>query len=510
MPSATQVFKQIPIPYRHLLFLLIFLVAVFFRFWNLAVAPYYEWDEPVYTSIGANVARTGDIRVKTEIGAVEPVYLYHPPFHFLLLGGWFERFGMSIEIARILAAAMSTVTLAILFFFLIAYDRGRDGGALIALFLLGIDSWMVFSNRVGWIENTMMPIGIMGLWVYDSALKAETTQYWRFALAGALLSAVSIYKHVGLYFLLMVPICWVINGRKDIKAHALLAATAGGLIFAYIFAMVTIYGDFFIDHYTVQIRRTFGLQHSRGVVESFNHLITAITGNYRIYAGMMITALIAFGFFIGKIYLAIRHRTLAVLQDNAVLFSCTAASLVFFGSISLKIPHYYLMVLVPLYAFAAMETVGLVRRNPIHRKMISAVLSLIFLINVFALFDLFGSAQQNAGADLKRYFDASEPINAAVITEETIGTLIRQPYFKIGRFQRHLYNGDFRKHRPSLLVTYESITQKIPDNPELALLIDKSTVIQEFSDFKCRLKVYRIPEGLWSTDELKLQNLQSE
>jgi hypothetical protein len=142
--------------------------------------------------------------------------------------------------------------------------------------------------------------------------------------------------------------------------------------------------------------------------------------------------------------------------------------------------------------------------------MISAVLSLIFLINVFALFDLFGSAQQNAGADLKRYFDASEPINAAVITEETIGTLIRQPYFKIGRFQRHLYNGDFRKHRPSLLVTYESITQKIPDNPELALLIDKSTVIQEFSDFKCRLKVYRIPEGLWSTDELKLQNLQSE
>ncbi|MFZ7126868.1 MAG: ArnT family glycosyltransferase [Desulfobacterales bacterium] len=488
--------KSAGVNLKYLVFFVAFLLAVFLRFWNLAIAPYYEWDEPVYTSIGAHVAQTGTPQVKTEIGFHEPYYLYHPPFHFLMLGEWFSRFGSSIEAARILSASLSTLLLVILFFFLITYDEGRDGAALLALFLVGMDGWIVYSNRVAWIENAMMPIGIMGLWVYHSALKAEKAQYWRFITAGILLAAACIYKHVGLYFLLTIPICWLIDGRRNFKAHLALALAGAGVVLIYLLFMYVVYGDYFLQHYQVQIQRTFGMVRSRGVVESLDHLVSAVTGNYRIYAGMMVTALFAGGLFLRKPILAIRHLSMEPLRTNSLLFSCVTAALLFFGSISLKIPHYYFMVLVPLYAFASVEAAELARRSVKWRQAVMVVVPLILLANLVTFSSQFATPPENAGAELRQYFDEAVPEDAVVIAEETTGTLIRQPYLKIGRFQRHLYSGNLDKYRPSYLVTYESITQRPPDNDELHRLIDRSEVLRTFEDFKCKLTVYRIPESL--------------
>lgn len=487
---------------KHLIFLLVFVAAVFLRFWNLAVSPYYEWDEPVYASIGAHVAQTGAVQVKTEISSDASAYLYHPPFYFLLLGEWFNRFGVSIEVARILSALMSTVTLAMLFFFLMTYDGGRVGGALFALFLLGMDGWMIFSNRVSWIENTMMPIGIMGLWVYGTAIKAEKPQFWRYWIAGIVLAAAGIFKHVGLYFLLAVPICWLLIGRKHAREHILLAVAAALMILVYVSTMYLTYGDIFLEHYGVQIRRTFGFQKARGIVENLGHVWAAVSGNYRVYAGMMITAAIALGLFVKAAYRAVTLKTLSHLENNALLFSCTAAALLFFGSISLKIPHYYLMVLVPLYAFAAIEIAHLVRLKPNMKKVVGGVTALIFAANLYTVVDLFAHRQKNAGAELRQYFDENEPLSTVVIAEETTGTLLRQPYLKLGGFRRHLLNGDFRKYQPSHLVIYRSITQHPPDLPELERLIEVSMHIRTFEDFKCTLSVYRIPKSLWKEDTL--------
>ena len=93
--------------YKYALFLGIILLATFLRLWNLAGAPFYEWDEPIYSAIGSNVAEHGLIQTKQEIGADEPVFLYHPPFHFLLLGQWFKQFGSSIESARTVGGAIN-------------------------------------------------------------------------------------------------------------------------------------------------------------------------------------------------------------------------------------------------------------------------------------------------------------------------------------------------------------------------------------------------------------------
>jgi 4-amino-4-deoxy-L-arabinose transferase-like glycosyltransferase len=479
------------------LFLAILLLAVVLRFNNLALSPYYEWDEPVYTSIGSHVARTGVIQVKTELASDEPYYLYHPPFHFLLLGEWFKAFGARIEIARILSAILSILTLVILFFFLLGYDPDGEMAALLAMLLLSVDGWMVFSNRVAWIENAMMPIGIMGLWIYDSALRDDTPQQWRYNLAGFVLAAAALYKHVGLYFLLAVAICWWIGGRRHARAHVTMAATALALILFYVWSMYLAYGSTFLEQYQIQVRRTLGLQESRGIVESLDHLVAAVTGNYGIYAGMIATSLLSLGLFFRRIFSAVRRRSMAPLQGNRLLFSCTAAALLFFGSISLKIPHYYLMILVPLYSFAAVEVALEARRNPRHRKFIAVVVFLLCALNLNTALNLFAGPQRNAGAALRQYLLDNEPPDAVVIAEETTGTLIDQPYLKIGRFHRYLNEGILEKYDPTLLVTYESITQHPPDSPDLKRLMEISTLVETFEDFKCRLTLYRLPEGVW-------------
>ena len=144
------------------------------RWWSITTRPGTEWDEPVYANVAWNFLRTGLPVLKPEVGHGASLYFSQPPFYFALLAGWYWITGANaidiVPVARMLAVLMSVIMLAVLFFFL----RRRHGAwALVPTLVIAVDSWIVFSNRISWIDNTAIPIGIAGLWAYDYALKQE-------------------------------------------------------------------------------------------------------------------------------------------------------------------------------------------------------------------------------------------------------------------------------------------------------------------------------------------------
>ena len=148
----------------------VFVLAILMRFPGLASKPGYDWDEPVYANIGASLANGDGLHLKADFGSVTAPYLYHPPFYFWLLSGWMRVFGTGIGPARFLAATMSIAVLALLFVLM----RRRWGTlALIPLIVLATDGWLVFSNRVSWIENSMLVLAAAAILAYDWALRSH-------------------------------------------------------------------------------------------------------------------------------------------------------------------------------------------------------------------------------------------------------------------------------------------------------------------------------------------------
>ena len=79
--------------------------------------------------------------------------------------------------------------------------------------------------------------------------------------------------------------------------------------------------------------------------------------------------------------------------------------------------------------------------------------------------------------------------DARVLTEETLGASIDQPYIKLWRASSSNY---LERVRPDYIVTYNSTTQAPPKSKALDDLLNKSQVIATFSGFKETYKVYKV------------------
>ena len=71
------------------------------------------------------------------------------------------------------------------------------------------DGWLMYIERVSYIENALMLIVVTGLLLYQRALEHPSWQ--RFAIAGAVVGFAAIFKHTGAYVLLAVLLCWLVN-----------------------------------------------------------------------------------------------------------------------------------------------------------------------------------------------------------------------------------------------------------------------------------------------------------
>ncbi len=457
------------------------------RFINLSTWPGVEWDENVYRVVGEHVAQAGDITAKTEYLAAAEPYLYHPPFHFVVLGGWFEIFGSSLLAARALAVVASLVMMVVLSYFL----RWMIGNwALLAVGLITVDVWMIFSNRVSWIENIMIPVGIIGLWLYRRGSEKHSSRL--FIAAGIVLGLAVAYKHIGLIFPLAVGICWLLMRRLHnlhVKLFAAFAATSG----LYVAAMALIFGKVYFEQSGIQFFRSTGSRESRGAL-NLSNVITPLVDQYAVFVATMVLALAAVVLLLVRTARIIQQRSLVSLQQHTLLYAWAMAALLFFLVLQLRFPHYFMLMLIPLFCYLVAEIKWFSEKrrangsNPAEMRRVIAICAVLALaLNVNAFIQRFVTqTSDDALTATANWMSANAPADAKVITEESVGSTIGQPYCKI-------WKGDGCVGAEYVIV-YTSHTQKIPDNPGLRRLIASAgSPVFTTRGYKEMITVYKLP-----------------
>jgi 4-amino-4-deoxy-L-arabinose transferase-like glycosyltransferase len=403
-------------------FAMVLIVGTGLRLWHLGVSPAWQWDEAVYYRVAVNVQR-GLLSEHSHYGVPWEPFLYQPPFYFLVLGRWFSLVGASIYHARLLGV-MLTAAMQVVLFRLLWKIHG-PAVALFALIPVIFDGWLLYIERVSYMENALMLLIATGFLLYQRAL--ERPSWHRFAIAGAVIGFAGSFKQTAVYALLAVLLCWLVTRRAH-RGHLILVGVALAVLAAYLAVMIPLYDpvghDWFIGQSTTQVRRVLGLQHSGGTLTSAKGALHLLAAQYRFFVPSILLALAAFLTVARRIVRCYLVRTWVPAQDNALLFSWLVSGIVVFGLSSLKFPQYFALILIPAYCFLWTEVAGWDWR-PTWKRTAMAAAALAgfgtFLLTVPAF-------SANTLAEIQQYAAARIPATSVVVTEQSIGDLIQQSW----------------------------------------------------------------------------------
>lgn len=486
--------------------------AALLRFWH-SERPGYDVDESVYEYIAANFASGGDISAKPEyIDPAGKLYTSHPPFPFMLLGAWFRVIGSAgLVEARWLSAAMSVLTVVVLAGFM---RRLIGDWALLASALVALDGWITFTNRVGWLENYQFPLGIAAMWLYLRLSDRPTRM--RLALAGAALGLVVAFKHVGVYFLIaaivhrMITSDWQPNTPRRIWAwlwaavrslKSPLGIAAVLVMIAYVWGMALWAGPQYLSASKNQILRALGLVESRGAVKGTGDIVGPLLNQYGIYVATVLVLALA-GILVGvRVLQMLRHRSFEPLRRaDPMLFAWAFSAYAVFGLAGLKLPHYLFMIMLPAYCYLVAELRYWVRTREVGGLLVDpsrlrvfttwALCVILALSGVYATYARMVARSDNAVGQTIAWFQdkANARPGDRAVADEFIGNQIPQPYCGI----KHVTSCVSRGGIPDFVIEYTTTTQKLPQDPELDALLNRSTVVATFTGFKETIKIRRV------------------
>jgi 4-amino-4-deoxy-L-arabinose transferase-like glycosyltransferase len=419
------------------LFALVLAVATVLRLWQLGTSPAWQWDEAVYWRVAVNVQH-GMLSEHPVRGSAWTPFLYQPPFYVLLLAGWFDLFGATIYHARILGVLSIAVTLVVAFRLL--WKLHGPKVALFAITPVALDGWLTYIERVSYIENVLLLLIVSAILLYQRAL--ERPSYARFALAGVALAAAAIFKQTGAYGLIAVLLCWLILRRAH-RQHLVLFAAAGVVIAVYIVAMTRMYDlpgrPWFAEQSLVQLRRVLGLQQSGGTLVSPGALVHLLEAQYRYFVPSVLAGGAALVVALRRLLRCYRARSWVPAQANALLFSWMSAGVVVFGFSSLKFPQYFALILIPAYCFLWTEVARWNWRGLWQAAVVAG--AVIASVGCFGL--TIPAYRYNTLALVQQYAATKIPPNAVVVTEQSVGDLIGQPWCTVEYAVPCLHAGDY-------------------------------------------------------------------
>lgn len=408
-----------------LAFTVILAAGIALRFWHLASSPAWQYDETIYWRVAVNVQH-GMLSEHPLRGVAWAPFLYQPPFYMLLLAKWFGWTGASIYHARILGVIMTTGMLIALFRLLWAIH-----GPLIALITVTpivFDGWLLYIERVSYIENALIVLIVIAMLLYQRALERPSWQ--RFALAGAAIGAAAIFKQTGSYALLTTLLCWLII-RRDHKGHLIMTGVAVTVIVAYLVTMTGMYNlpghPWFTSQSLVQLRRVLGIQQSGGTLTSPAKLVHLLAAQYGIFVPSLLCGLAATLIALRRLLACYRARNWLPARDNALCFAWLCSGVVVFGLSALKFPQYFALILVPAYCFLWTEVIKWDWRAGWKAGVVGA--ATLAGLGSFAL--AVPTLSVNTLAEVQRYAATHIPRTSLVVTEQSIGDLITQPWCKV-------------------------------------------------------------------------------
>jgi 4-amino-4-deoxy-L-arabinose transferase-like glycosyltransferase len=399
---------------------MVLIVGMGLRLWHLGVSPAWQWDEAVYYRVSVNVQH-GVLSEHSHYNVPWEPFLYQPPFYFLLLSRWFSIIGASIYHARLLGIIMTAAMQAVLFRLL-----WKIHGSDIALFTVIpviFDGWLMYIERVSYMENVLMLLVVAGFLLYQRALERPSWQ--RFAIAGAAIGLVGSFKQTGAYAIPAVLLCWLVTRRAH-RGHLILLGAAMAVVVAYLTVMIRIFDvpghDWYIGQSTTQVRRVLGLQQSGGTLTSPGGVLHLLAAQYKFFIPSVLLAVTAFAIVVRRILQCYKVRNWEPAQGNALLFSWLVTGIVVFGFSSLKFPQYFALILVPAYCFLWTE----VARWNWRRAWKCTVMAAGVVAGLGSFLLTVPAFSVNTLAQVQQYAAAQIPVGSIVVTEQSIGDLIQQ------------------------------------------------------------------------------------
>ena len=402
------------------MFVMVLIVGTGLRLWHLRVSPAWQWDEAVYYRVSVNVQH-GVLSEHSLFGVPWEPFLYQPPFYFLLLSRWFSIVGASIYHARLLGVILTAGMQAVLFRLL--WKIHGPAVALFAIVPVIFDGWLMYIERVSYIENALMLIIVTSLLLYQRALDRPSWQ--RFALAGTAIGFAGSFKQTGIYVVLAVLLCWLIIRRAH-RGHLVLLGAAMAVIGTYAVVMVSVFDvpghDWYIGQSTTQVRRVLALQHSGGTLTSAGGVLHLLAAQYKFFIPSILLALTAFLIVARRILQCYGARNWEPAKGNALLFSWLVTGIVVFGFSSLKFPQYFALILIPAYCFLWTE----VARWKWRRVWKGTVMAVAVMAGLGSFLLTVPTFSANTLAEVQQYAAANIPVGSIVVTEQSIGDLIQQ------------------------------------------------------------------------------------
>jgi 4-amino-4-deoxy-L-arabinose transferase-like glycosyltransferase len=404
------------------IFAVVFAAGIALRLWRLGVSPAWQWDEAVYWRVSVGVQH-GVLAEHSVYGLPWEPFLYQPPVYFLVVAQWFNLAGASIYHARLLGVVW-TVGMQVLLFRLLWRIHGSRL-ALVAMLPVISDGWLLYIERVSYIENALMVLVVLAFLLYQRALDRPSWQ--RFAIAGVAVGVAASFKQTGAYVLVAVLLCWLVI-RREHRGHFILLGVAVLVIAVYLIAMTRMYDlpgrPWFIDQSLTQVRRVLGLQKSGGTLTTPGGALHLLTAQYRYFVPSLLMAAVAILIALRRTWQCYRARDWAPARPNALLYSWLATGVVVFGSSSLKFPQYFVLILVPAYCYLWIELARwdwrmAWKRAAVGAAVVAGIGSFLLTIPAFGV---------NSLAEVQSYAARSIPGNAIVVTEQSIGDLIQQPW----------------------------------------------------------------------------------
>jgi 4-amino-4-deoxy-L-arabinose transferase-like glycosyltransferase/GT2 family glycosyltransferase len=469
----------------------VLITSAVIRLWNIGTRPGYEWDEPVYTSVASHFAQYGLIEFKAPIGTVS-AYLSHPPFYFIFLGAWFRLFGSGIAQARILAVMMSLIMLTVLFIYL---HQRMGRWALLPTLLVAVDGWVVFENRVSWIDNTEVVLGLLSIWAYFHALKTNKTR--AYVVAGAALGFALVFKQLGIYFCAVPLLNWILS-RRRIRGHLVLLGVVGAEALVYVAAMSLLYRGLFWNQTLDQVLRSLGSVTSRGVVSSPREVIAAVAGQYRIYSFTVLLCSVSLLWLAVDIVRSLRRKDGSWLRRYSIEVSWIVAGVAVFIAIQIKFPNYFVYLMIPLLIYLGMRlrdvASGWLTTQVRHPKLLRV--GLVFVLSLALVCDLSESyfrivrQTDNALLQVAEFASSQIPSRDVVLADQPVGVMIPQRYCEL----------EAAKTCPHVkwIITYTSLTQKLPSqvtDPQLYVYLADARLVTVFRGFKETIRVYQLGSG---------------
>ena len=218
--------------FRGAAFVVVLLIGLGLRLWHLGASPAWQWDEAVYYRVSVNVQH-GLLNEHLLVGLQGAV----PVSATVLLPGLVALVqpGRGQHLSRpdlgvILTALMQTVLFRLLW---------KIHGPTVALFAIlpvVFDGWLMYIERVSYIENALMLLIVTGFLLYQRAL--ENPSWHRFAVAGA---GHRIRRRASSRQALTccspTLLCWLVLRRAH-KGHLVLLGVAIAVFATYLAVMI--------------------------------------------------------------------------------------------------------------------------------------------------------------------------------------------------------------------------------------------------------------------------------